>query len=115
MDVTQLARARMDAKYANSDEACPPKVDWTGLGVVIGLDPSVEREQGGAVERAGAEADWPTEEAAAAAIELSHDEFGNWEEVMLAEGAIFACEIRKRVFDELHYTCSAGASATRTC
>ncbi|CAO3598521.1 unnamed protein product [Absidia cylindrospora] len=71
-------------------------VDWTSLNNVV---PSVEELERQEKESIGADLDNP----------VIRDPT-SWFDIQLAAGADIAAMIRKQVFDELHYTCSAGIS-----
>ncbi|KAI8388570.1 uncharacterized protein BYT42DRAFT_560542 [Radiomyces spectabilis] len=102
MDVTSIVNQRIIDCYIDKDpdllekiddDECDIPIDWDTLGVTI---PSEEEEaQAKNGEQDGSQRPWaPT----------------TWCDLQLAIGAEIAAEIRKTVFDELHYTCSAGIS-----
>ncbi|ORZ17659.1 hypothetical protein BCR42DRAFT_349957 [Absidia repens] len=71
-------------------------VDWTSLNHVVPSFEEMERQKQESIE---ADLDNPTIR-----------DPTSWFDIQLAVGADIAAMIRKQVFDELHYTCSAGIS-----
>ncbi|KAI9480503.1 MAG: hypothetical protein EXX96DRAFT_183314 [Benjaminiella poitrasii] len=86
MDVTELVNDRLRERYANelmlSSESCGVVVDWDSLGYTVKSDQESEVGAWSAVT--------------------------TWRDLQLALGAEVAAAIRKEVYDELHYFCSAG-------
>lgn len=87
MDFTSVVNERLVARYrtqlVQEEGRCDVPIDWDALGITV----KAKRE-----EEEGAW-DPPT-----------------WRDVQLAIGAEIASEIRKEIYDKLHYTCSAGIS-----
>lgn len=91
----------------------PPPVDWTGLGELVPTKfedaaPPQDADAPAAVE--GQAAQPPDIFALQKELE---EEDTNWADVALALGAELMAQCRKRVFDELHYTCSAGIAKNK--
>ncbi|RUP52118.1 LOW QUALITY PROTEIN: hypothetical protein BC936DRAFT_141014 [Jimgerdemannia flammicorona] len=135
MDVTDCANQRLTERYGHlfavegrpdGEIGCPVEVKWDELGVVVG-GAEVEKEEWTKVEsEVGVEAGGKVEVRAdcSEGLERAKDGAGtdglqeakkalpkvNWDDVQLAMAAEIAREIRKAVFDELGYTCSAGVT-----
>ncbi|KAI7906602.1 uncharacterized protein BX663DRAFT_198658 [Cokeromyces recurvatus] len=94
MDVTELVNERLIERYIKQNpthgyidhEVCDIEMDWDSLGYTV---KSQQEETDG---------QWaPT----------------TWRDLQLALGAELAAEIRKEVYDKLHYFCSAGIAHSK--
>ncbi|CAO3654523.1 unnamed protein product [Mucor hiemalis] len=101
MDVTDIVNQRLKERYIDrmpelldklDDEICDVFVDWDQLGYTF---PSKEEENRQSEGDTSQEQKWnPT----------------SWRDLQLSLGAELAAEIRKEIYDTLHYTCSAGVA-----
>lgn len=102
MDVTKTVNQRLMERYVDrmpelldklDSQNCGVDIDWGKLGCVI----ESRQEELRRVNPEPAESQNGT-----------HWDVTTWRDLQLAIGAELAAEIRKEVFDTLHYTCSAG-------
>ncbi|KAI8979352.1 hypothetical protein BDF20DRAFT_820074 [Mycotypha africana] len=103
MDVTKIVNQRLIERYIDrmpelldniDQEECGVSLDWDNLGyTVTSLEEQARRAAAAMTDDASSQSYWsPT----------------TWKDLQLALGAELAAEIRKEVYDTLHYFCSAG-------
>lgn len=114
LDVTEIVNAKLTERYANeiaSGEEFSREIDWEPLGFLALSDeeselinPTSQPLYGETNQHLIATDKSPP------APKLR----GNWKDLQLSIGAEVAKEIRKEIFDILHYTCSAGIAHNKT-
>ncbi|KAI8993618.1 hypothetical protein BDB01DRAFT_715812, partial [Pilobolus umbonatus] len=108
MDITDVVNKRLIEMYINGRPDALERIDDIECGIEVGLD-----QLGCVIESEEEEARRLSPEFSESGS-FAHWSPTTWATLQLVIGAEIAAEIRKEIYDELHYTCSAGIAHCKT-